>query len=404
MEEIVEVPSYFLCPISMQMMQDPVTVSTGITYDRESIEKWIFSCNNVTCPATNQKLQSIELIPNHTLRRLIQSWCTLNESNGFARIPTPKPSVEKSKIIKLINEAITSSTMQLKCLQDLRSIAYGCQSNKNNLKGAGIITFLASLMKKSVNDNEDDGLSLAELALDILSQLDLSEVELKKLMWEDDGLFLDSLIEILKYGDDQFRGFAMVLITSLYCVADPKYLMSVTFGLLLEVVNVLRDNLSMQVSKAALKFLVELCPWGRNRIKVVEVGAIWVLIELLLNSKDKRQCELMLVVLDQLCQCAEGRSELLKHGAGMAIVSKKILRVSHVATDRAVRVLSSISKFSADSSVLQEMLQVGVVAKLCLVLQLERGSKTKERAHEILKLHSRVWKESPCIPINFLSS
>ncbi|KAI4348878.1 hypothetical protein L6164_009544 [Bauhinia variegata] len=113
---------------------------------------------------------------------------------------------------------------------------------------------------------------------------------------------------------------------------------------------------------------------------------------------------MMMVVLDIMCSCAEGRAELLSHGAGLAVVSKKILRISTAANDRAVRILLSISKFSATPAVLQEMLQLGVVAKLCLVLQAESGNKAKEKAREILKMHVRAWRNSPCVPSSLLSS
>ena len=49
----------------MELMKDPVTVSTGITYDRESIEHWVYTCKKKTCPATMQELQNLELTPNH---------------------------------------------------------------------------------------------------------------------------------------------------------------------------------------------------------------------------------------------------------------------------------------------------------------------------------------------------
>ncbi|KAK6163632.1 hypothetical protein DH2020_000496 [Rehmannia glutinosa] len=52
------------------------------------------------------------------------------------------------------------------------------------------------------------------------------------------------------------------------------------------------------------------------------------------TAADRRACELILMVLDQLCSCAEGRAEVLRHGAGLAIVSKKILRVSHAESDK----------------------------------------------------------------------
>ncbi|KAK3409560.1 hypothetical protein EUGRSUZ_J01666 [Eucalyptus grandis] len=37
----VEIPRYFLCPISLQIMRAPVSIVTGITYERESTEKWL---------------------------------------------------------------------------------------------------------------------------------------------------------------------------------------------------------------------------------------------------------------------------------------------------------------------------------------------------------------------------
>ncbi|KAL4575011.1 hypothetical protein LXL04_021851 [Taraxacum kok-saghyz] len=83
MEVQIEVPSHFLCPIFMQLMNEPMTISTGITYDRQSIERWLFTCGSSSCPVTKQSLSDTDLTPNHTLRGLIQSWCTMNSYHGF---------------------------------------------------------------------------------------------------------------------------------------------------------------------------------------------------------------------------------------------------------------------------------------------------------------------------------
>ena len=400
MEEI-DVPAHFLCPISMQLMRDPVTLSTGITYDRDNIERWLFSCKNNTCPVTKQVLCDTELlIPNHTLRRLIQAWCTLNASQGIERIPTPKPPVDKAQIVKILKEAKKFPNMQLNCLRRLKSIAFESERNKKCLEAAGGVDFLASII---VRENGNDDIMITEAAVDVLSNLKFSETDLKNLI-NNNGEFVESLLQVLKRGNYQSRAYTTMLLKSVYEEADPIQLISVKPIFFSEIVRVLQDHISQQASKAALKLLVELCPWGRNRIKAVEGGAVVVLIELLIEASERRVCELVLVALDQLCGCAEGRAELLKHGAGLAIVSKKILRVSHLASDRAVRILSSVSRFSATSRVLQEMLQVGVVSKLCLVFQVESSLKTKEKAREILRMHSKVWKNSSCIPAHLVSS
>ncbi|XLT10226.1 hypothetical protein HN51_056019 [Arachis hypogaea] len=48
---IDDVPTVFICPISLEPMQEPVTLSTGQTYERSNIVKW-FSLGHRTCPIT----------------------------------------------------------------------------------------------------------------------------------------------------------------------------------------------------------------------------------------------------------------------------------------------------------------------------------------------------------------
>ncbi|GER55985.1 U-box domain-containing protein [Striga asiatica] len=67
----------FTCPISLEIMGDPVTISTGHTYDRKSIAKWLNSGNR-TCPKTGERLVSAELVPNLAVKRLIAQWCQEN--------------------------------------------------------------------------------------------------------------------------------------------------------------------------------------------------------------------------------------------------------------------------------------------------------------------------------------
>ncbi|KAM1186258.1 hypothetical protein ACFXTH_015401 [Malus domestica] len=59
-------PYHFRCPISIELMKDPVTISTGVTYERNNIEKWFFSYKKKTCPATMQSVKNFDMIPNHT--------------------------------------------------------------------------------------------------------------------------------------------------------------------------------------------------------------------------------------------------------------------------------------------------------------------------------------------------
>jgi hypothetical protein len=121
----LQVPWHFRCPISLELMRDPVTVSTGQTYDRASIESWV-ATGNSTCPVTRAPLADRTLIPNHTLRRLIQAWCVAHRSMGVERIPTPKQPADPDLVRSLVSQGPA-----LPALRRLRALAR--ESDKNRL-------------------------------------------------------------------------------------------------------------------------------------------------------------------------------------------------------------------------------------------------------------------------------
>lgn len=75
----VEIPGHFQCPITMELMQDPVMIATGHTYDRPAIQRWLDQGHR-TCPVTGVRLRHLELIPNHAIRTAIQSWAPADVS------------------------------------------------------------------------------------------------------------------------------------------------------------------------------------------------------------------------------------------------------------------------------------------------------------------------------------
>ncbi|CAJ2670317.1 unnamed protein product [Trifolium pratense] len=81
------VPEVFRCPISLELMKDPVIISTGQTYDGACIKKWL-DAGHRTCPITQQIISSLILIPNHALYSLISNWC---EANGV-ELSSNRPS------------------------------------------------------------------------------------------------------------------------------------------------------------------------------------------------------------------------------------------------------------------------------------------------------------------------
>jgi hypothetical protein len=73
----VDVPHSFMCPISLEVMSDPVTCSDGHSYERAYIDEWLATSD--TSPRTGARLANKSLIPAHALRMAIDEW---GEGNG----------------------------------------------------------------------------------------------------------------------------------------------------------------------------------------------------------------------------------------------------------------------------------------------------------------------------------
>ena len=65
-------PGEYTCPISCELMVDPVCTATGQTYERECIVRWLRA--KQTDPISNAKLPNKKLVPNISLRGLILQW------------------------------------------------------------------------------------------------------------------------------------------------------------------------------------------------------------------------------------------------------------------------------------------------------------------------------------------
>jgi len=67
-----EVPHSFVCPLSWEIMKDPVMTATGATYEKSQITQWLLK--NSRDPMTNQELDKKTLVPNQSLKKAIEQW------------------------------------------------------------------------------------------------------------------------------------------------------------------------------------------------------------------------------------------------------------------------------------------------------------------------------------------
>lgn len=396
----VIVPAFFLCPISLELMRDPVTLCTGMTFDRASIERWLGLGHN-TCPATNQILESQELIPNHTLRRLIQNWCVANKAYGVERIPTPKAPAEPGDVKQLLEGIGQCEEVGCDSLKNLWSLAKECERNRRCIEKVGAVPILAKAlaqlwvgMRYSAGCNRGREVACEE-ALATIALLQLDDGDRRALVAPES---LECLVFLLTSGSLDAKLNAADVIHTL-CEEDPHVKTAVASlpGAMKGLVNLLKDDLCPRAVQAGLRCLLCVCLPRSNRVMAIECRAISVVVELLPNT-EKRTKELAFAVMEILANCAEGREAISNHALAIPMIVKSMLGVSQRVTECAVSTLWVVLSYASNRSVTNTALQAGAFANLLMLLPGECSQRAKHKARDSLRLLNENWGSYTCRP------
>ena len=66
------IPIEFLCPISLDIMKDPVIMPDGQTYERDSI--YAALKHSLFSPITKQRLNFKDAVPNYAIKSMIEKF------------------------------------------------------------------------------------------------------------------------------------------------------------------------------------------------------------------------------------------------------------------------------------------------------------------------------------------
>ncbi|KAJ4839111.1 hypothetical protein Tsubulata_014921 [Turnera subulata] len=101
--QILEPLQSFYCPITRDVMVDPVETSSGQTFERSAIEKWLAD-GNTLCPLTMTPLDTSILRPNKTLRQSIKEWQDRNTMIKIASMRSKLMSEEENEVLHSLEE------------------------------------------------------------------------------------------------------------------------------------------------------------------------------------------------------------------------------------------------------------------------------------------------------------
>ncbi|CAL0323916.1 unnamed protein product [Lupinus luteus] len=393
----VVIPNHFMCPISLDLMKDPVTLSTGITYDRDNMEKW-FDNGNCTCPVTNQIVRNFDMIPNHSLRIMIQDWCVENKQRGVERIPTPRIPISPFEVFELVRQvkATARDLDQYGCIElvmKMKRLGNEMDRNKRCIVENGVQGALASAFDAFANDSVQRNVSVLEEILSALNWTFPLQFEAHKILRSKASL--TCMVWFLKHQDLSGKEKSIVALEELLSSGDEKHVeaFSEIEGVYESLVEFINKRISPTITKASMRvvwYMISSSSPCSEKMKLafVDLGLVYILLDILTDS-EKSLSEKSSAIFDSLCSCEQGREKAYGNDLTVPLLVKKILRVSALTTEHSVSSIWKMCKFGEkddERRVLVEALQVGAFQKLLLVLQVGCGDKIKEKATELLKM------------------
>ncbi|KAI3429222.1 RING-type E3 ubiquitin transferase [Psidium guajava] len=272
--EIIE-PMYgtFFCPLTKKIMEDPVTMESGVTYEREAIAEWLKKHENseqIGCPVTGKKLVSHVLSTNFALKTTIEEW---KERNEAARI----------KVARAALSLASSPEMVLEALKDVQSICQHRSYNKIQVRNIGMIPLLVKFVE--YNDR-----NARCMALDILRQLAEEDEDNKEMV----ARVVDTaaLIKLLSSGHQPTRHSTLQFLLELSQSQSIRESIGSATGAILILITNKYNSLDAFASEKASEILRNLESHPTNIKIMAENGYVEPLLEHLIEGSEEMKLEM----------------------------------------------------------------------------------------------------------------
>ncbi|XP_010264614.1 PREDICTED: U-box domain-containing protein 44-like [Nelumbo nucifera] len=172
-EEDVHIPPFknFICPLTKEVMKDPVVLESSQTYERTAIEYWFKRCiedgRDPTCPVTGQVLNSLEQKPNIGLAGAIEEWITRNID------------IQIKSTVQLLSEgSLPSADCIERVLDNIYKISEEHPSSRYKIRDAGIVVLIINMLKNSSKNIGSQLRSKALMALLSMAKDEDSKVKM----------------------------------------------------------------------------------------------------------------------------------------------------------------------------------------------------------------------------------
>ncbi|GJZ31133.1 U-box domain-containing protein 30-like protein [Tanacetum coccineum] len=366
--DTIEVPSVFICPISLEPMQDPVTLCTGQTYERSNIVKW-FSLGHFTCPTTMQELWDDSLTPNSTLSHLIHTWF----SQKYLVLKKRSEDVQGRSLELMETLKKVKGQTRVQTLKELRKIVATNESVKKTVVDNGGVSLISSLLGPFTSH------AVGSEAIAILVNLELNLDAISTLLHPTK---VSLMVDVLNEGSSDTKINCVKLLEVLFNGSE----IVPSLRLLVGVLKLVKDRRHPHGILAGLRLLKIISSQESLGGSIISIGGAPQLVEMLPHFNS--EClELALYVLGILSSIPEGALALKNCASTIPNLVKLLMKISEICTQYALSILWEICNLSPEESAATAV-NAGLAAKLLLVIQSGCNAGLKQRSSELLKLCS----------------
>ncbi|XP_022156669.1 U-box domain-containing protein 26-like [Momordica charantia] len=387
------IPHLFRCPISLDLFKDPVTLCTGQTYERSSIEKWL-ATGNLTCPVTMQKLNDPSFVPNNNLRHLITQWLQMGDGDQIN--PHCLSAIDSLAALRSKLESNEFSFgYKLQVLQRVRILSEEFPSCNSCLVQFGFLSVLLELVFGQTDAKlSQEYQEFVERALGfVVTMVSLGQLQSLNVLMEESKL--SRFIDLFNHGTPMIKISLCHLVEAISSSVETKdlgALLGNATELLHEIVRLLHQ--SSEASDAATKAIFSLSNLEQNAINLVADGAVAGLISYISNAqrRERSSARVAMAAIEKLLVIRSAKEEVVNSTDGVNAIVKMVFRVSdHGGSESAVSSLIILCYDSVEAR--EEAIRGGVLSQLLLLLQSQCCVKTKTKARILLKLLRSKWVE-----------
>ncbi|CAN1137278.1 U-box domain-containing protein 6 [Linum perenne] len=441
-------PEELRCPISLQLMYDPVIIASGQTYERICIEKW-FSDGHETCPKTRQQLPHLSLTPNYCVKGLITTWCEQNgvpvpeappesldlnywrlvlsqsdtvnsdvlksakvvpldesgtieevdetEMESLSPLHEDKPEevfevdalTRYQELLTILNDKDENSKKKCKTVEEVRFLLKDDEEARIYMGANGFVEALMQFLQSAVRSKDGSAQDNGAMAL---FNLAVNNNRNKEMMLA--AGIIPLLEEMISCSDSQ--GSATALYLNLSCLEEAKLIIGSSLAVPF-LIQILQGQYPTQCKLDALHSLFNLSSNPSNIMNLLSAGIVNGLQSLLSSAGDGHSwTEKSIAVIINLCSNQSGKAEIVAASGLICAIASLLDTGELVEQEQAVACLYMLC--NGDELCSQMVLQEGVIPAL-VSISVNGTARGKDKAQKLLMLfreqRQREQKPSP---------